>query len=182
MPETVLTGRKVKLRKLSLSDADSITRHINDKTVARWTLSVPYPYKKRDALEFIRSRRGNKKTGNKYTFGITEKDKDEVIGCIDLCDIDWEDKKAETGYWISREFRGKGYMTEAVNLILLFGFKELKLHKIYARVFKNNHASMEVLKNNGFCLEGILRREVLKYRRWIDEYYFGLLKSEYKKI
>ena len=177
-----IVGQKILLRKLNLSDADSITKHINDKSVARWTLSVPYPYRKEYAVDFIRSRKTGLKNKTNYTFGIAEVADNSIIGCIDLDDIDWEDKKAEIGYWISGKFRRRGYMTEAVNLVLDFGFKKLGLHKIYARVFKSNYASMKVLERNRFKFEGTLRHEAYKNGRWIDELYYGLLKSEFRKL
>ena len=84
-----IVGLKIRLRKLRLSDADSITANINDKSIARWTINVPYPYKKKDALEFIGSRQVSFKTGTNYTFGIAEINDNAIIGCIDLVDTDW---------------------------------------------------------------------------------------------
>lgn len=176
-----LTGRNVVLRKPALSDADSITEHIKDKAVLKWLLVPPYPYRKKDAMEFIRSRQNERRTRKSYTFGISLKGEKDIIGIIDLSDIDWHDRKAEIGYWIGKRFWGKGLMTEAINLTARFGFSELKLNKIYARVFEGNIASMKALEKNNFRHEGILRKEVIKYGRWIDEYYYGLLKSEYKR-
>jgi RimJ/RimL family protein N-acetyltransferase len=179
---TRLTGRNIILRKLKATDADSITLYINDKSIVKWLISVPYPYKKNFAEQFIRSRFNERRTKKSFTFGVTLKSVDEVIGIIDLSDIDWEDKKAEIGYWIGKKFWGQGYMTEAINLTSEFGFRELKLNKIYARVFEGNQASMKILEKNNFRREGILRDEVSKFSRWIDEHYYGLLKSEYKKL
>lgn len=177
-----LIGRNIVLRKLALSDAESIAEHIKDKAIIKWLLVVPYPYRKKDAASFIRSRQNERRTRKSYTFGISLKTNKEIIGIIDLSDIDWDDKKAEVGYWIGKRFWGNGYMTEAINLISRFGFRELKLNKIYARVFEGNIASMRALEKNNFRHEGILRDEIFKYGRWIDEYYYGLLKSEYKKL
>lgn len=177
-----LSDKNVTLRKLRISDADSIARHIHDKTVARWTINVPYPYQKKNALKFIRERQNERKTRKSYTFGISLNPDDEIIGGIDLFDVDWDDKKAEMGYWIGKIYRRQGLMTEAINLMLEFAFNDLKLHKIYARVFDGNVPSMKALKRNGFKLEGHLRGEIFKNRRWIDELYFGLLKSEYRKL
>jgi RimJ/RimL family protein N-acetyltransferase len=177
-----LFGRNIDLRKLTLADADSITAHIGNRDIIKWLASVPYPFKKTDAVKFLRTRQGERRTRKSYTFGIALKNDTEIIGIIDLSDIDWEDKKAEIGYWIGKPFWGRGLMSEAVNMISRFGFRELKLNKIYARVFKGNLASMKILRKNNFRREGVLRNEVYKYGRWIDEYYFGLLKSEYKKL
>jgi RimJ/RimL family protein N-acetyltransferase len=179
---TRLTGSNVALRKLAISDAESITEHISDKAIIKWLMVVPYPYKKSDAVRFIRSRQNERRTRKSYTFGISLKGSKEIIGIIDFSDIDWEDKKAETGYWVGKRFWGRGLMTEAVNLIAGFGFRELKLHKIYASVFAGNLASMKTLEKNNFRHEGILRDEIRKYGRWVDEYYYGLLKSEYRKL
>jgi RimJ/RimL family protein N-acetyltransferase len=179
---TRLTGRNIVLRKLTLADADSITEHINNIDIIKWLLVVPHPYKKGDAVSFISSRQNERRTRKSYTFGISLKGEQEIIGIIDLSDIDWEDKKAEMGFWIGKRFWGQGIMTEAINLIARFAFRELKLNKIYARVFEGNIASMKALEKNRFCHEGILRDEVYKYRRWIDEHYYGLLKSEYRKL
>jgi len=178
---TRLTGRNAVLRKLALTDADSITEHIKDKAIIKWLLVVPYPYRKKDAVSFILSRQNERQTRKSYTFGISLKGKNEIIGIIDFSDIDWEDKKAETGYWIGKRFWGRGLMTEAINLMAGFGFRELKLNKIYARVFEGNLASMKALEKNNFIREGILRNEIYKYGRWIDEYYYGLLRSEHKR-
>jgi RimJ/RimL family protein N-acetyltransferase len=167
---------------LRLSDADSITENIRDKAIIKWLLVVPYPYRKKDAVSFIRSRRNERRTRRSYTFGISLKGGKDLIGIIDLSDIDWVDKKAEMGYWIGKKFWGLGLMTEAINLLARFGFRELKLNKIYARVFEENIASMKALEKNKFRHEGVLRNEVYKYRRWIDEHYYGLLKTEYKKL
>ncbi|UCE65892.1 MAG: GNAT family N-acetyltransferase [Candidatus Zixiibacteriota bacterium] len=177
-----LNGRNIVLRKLALTDADSITEHIKDKAIIKWLLAVPYPYRKKNAVSFIRSRQNERRTRKSYTFGISLKVNNEIIGIIDLSDIDWEDKKAEMGYWIGKRFWGQGLMTEAINSMARFGFRELKLNKIYARVFEGNLASMKALEKNKFRHEGILRDEIFKYGRWIDEYYYGLLKSEYKRL
>jgi len=178
---TRLSGRKIILRKLTFADADAITAHIKDKDIIRWLGEVPYPYFKKYAVQFIHSRQNERRSGKTFTFGISAKEKDEIIGVIDLSDLDWDDKKAEMGYWIGKRFWGKGYMTEAIDLLTRFGFGELNLHKIYARVFEGNLASMKTLEKNNFKREGILRDEAYKNRKWLDEYYYGLLKSEYKE-
>lgn len=179
---TSLTGRNIVLRKLTLADADSVTENVKDKEIIKWLLVVPYPYRKIDAVRFIRSRQNERRARKSFTFGISLKADKDVIGIIDLSDIDWDDKKAEIGYWIGKRFWGNGYMTEAINLMSRFGFRELKLNKIYARVFEGNIASMRALEKNNYRHEGILRDENYKYGRWIDEYYYGLIKSEYKKL
>jgi ribosomal-protein-alanine N-acetyltransferase len=64
-------------------------------------------------------------------------------------------------------------MTDAVKKVADFGFKELKLRRIYAGVFLFNKGSARVLEKNGFKLEGISKKEVKKDNKFIDAYIFA---------
>ena len=70
-------------------------------------------------------------------------------------------------------------MTEAVRLILKFGFGNLKLHRIYAKLFKENTGSVRVLEKCGFKLEGRMREERYRYGKWHDALKYGILESEF---
>jgi len=176
---TVLKGKRIILRKLKPSDASSIAKYANDKGVYRYTLRIPYPYKLKDAKDFIKITNKEWKKGTKYRFGIVFNK--EVIGTISLEDIKQDHKKAELGYWIGRPFWGKGITSEAVHLILDFAFNDLKLNRISAYTFTPNKASQKVLLKNGFKKEGLVRENVQKDGKFYDDYVFGLLKKEYKK-
>jgi ribosomal-protein-alanine N-acetyltransferase len=71
-------------------------------------------------------------------------------------------------------------MPEAIGLILRFGFRELRLNRIFARIFAGNLASQKVLLKSGFTFEGTLKKGFKKNNRYIDELIFGILKSEFK--
>ena len=92
-----------------------------------------------------------------------------MIGIVALHLVCLKDKNAEIGYWVSRQHWGKGIATEAVRLALQFGFKELKLKRIYAKVFKGNNISVKVLQKNRFKIEGLLRKSRYKNKKWLDE-------------
>ncbi|GAG41967.1 unnamed protein product, partial [marine sediment metagenome] len=57
-----------------------------------------------------------------------------------------------------------------------FGFEKIKLRRIYACVFPFNKASMKVLKKNGYKLEGVLRKEIKKGNKLLDNYLFAKVK------
>jgi len=179
--KTVIIGSKVKLRKYALSDIKSLSHNINDEEIARWTIRIPYPYKRSDAEKFINQAQDNFRKKTAYNLAITEKDGDEVIGGIGLSNLDWEDRKAELGYWLGRHYWGRGFTTEAVSLFTNYAFNNLKLHRIYAVTFDKNVASRRVLDKCGFRLEGTLREAAFKRNRYHDEKIYGLLKHEWKK-
>lgn len=64
-------------------------------------------------------------------------------------------------------------MTTALKLITSFGFTKLKLKRIYAFVFTFNKASARVLIKNGYKKEGLLRKNVIKEGKLIDNYLFA---------
>lgn len=61
---------------------------------------------------------------------------------------------------MDQDHNGKGYMTEAVKLVVNYAFEELKFHSIEAGVMPNNTGSMKVLLKSGFHKEGIAKKNV----------------------
>jgi len=175
-----LTSERLSLRKLRFSDAEDIRRNANNKEVARWTISVPYPYTKDHAVRFIRKTHYGYENRKSYTFGIVLRKENKVIGTITLSKFDYKNKNAEIGYWLGKRYWKQGLMTEAVKLILKFGFRQLKLHRIGSGLFEENVASRRVLEKAGFKLEGKIRESRFRYGRWHNELRYGVLSSEYK--
>ena len=82
---------------------------------------------------------------------------------------------------MGERFWGRGYVTEAVSLILGYLFKDLRLRRVYAFVNAANTGSIRVLEKNGFIREGTFRKACMLNRRWTDVYSYGLLIEEYKR-
>ncbi len=174
-----LTGTLIKLRIHKASDADAIYKHIRDKEIQKYTLNIPFPYTKANAVDFIKQATKNRKLKSAYEFAITNLDNDEVIGGISLMNLDWKNKNAELGYWLAKKYRNKGYITEAIKLILEFAFKELKLNRISARLWEKNLASIKVLKKNKFKKEGLLREMVLKAGEWQNDLVYAVVRKDW---
>jgi len=173
-------GKRIRIRKLRPSDAESIYENARDVEIYRWAISIPRPYPRAEADRLIRKASYYLKRGKRYAFGIALKDSDRVIGIVDLFKVDFENKDAELGYWIGKKYRGKGLMSEAVELMLNFGFTKLKLHRIHANVFEGNTASEKVLKRHGFIYEGLSRESRFKCGKWQNELRYALLKKHWR--
>lgn len=176
----IIKGNRINLRKLKQSDAKSIYKHVNDLEIIRYTL-MPWPYKKKDAESFIPYTHSQMKKKEAYELGIEWKETGEVIGMIGLMKIDLENKKAEIGYWLGKEYWRKGIMSEAGAMMLRFGFKELKLHRVYAKIFHPNKPSAKFLESLGFQYEGRLRQSIKRRGKWMDDLVYGLLEGEFNK-
>lgn len=115
-----------------------------------------------------------------YNWAIEEKQSNNVIGSINLMNIDNINENCEMGFCIGRKFWNKGIMTEVVNVILNFAFAEVRFKRITARRHIDNIASGMLLKKCNFVYEGTLRK-VLKDKRGtlIDCKYYSILSSEF---
>lgn len=99
-------------------------------------------------------------TGKTVQFIIFEKNS-RPIGTVYLRDIDYDNHNAEFGIYIGEDVeRGKGYGSEALDLICKYGFSELKLHKIYLRVLTSNITAINVYKKMGFTEEGCMKDHI----------------------
>ena len=88
-----------------------------------------------------------------------------VIGSIVLHNISLENKYAEIGYKLKPEFYRKGIMSEVVDEVLKFGFKEMNLNTIEAYTHKNNIPSIALLKKYNFIYLPEKRDEKIKNNR-----------------
>ena len=170
----IIKSKKFILRPFKRGDESSLKENINSKKIYQNTLNIPYPYTLKDAKDWIAKnlKEMKKRKPNMINFAIDING--EVVGGIGLNKI--EGHKAEIGYWLAEKYWGQGIMTQAVKLVTEFGFKKLKLKRIYAYVFSWNKASMKVLEKAGYKLEGILRKDVKKNNKFIDTYLFAKVK------
>ena len=88
-------------------------------------------------------------------FAITDKKSLVPIGSIGIRKEDSKkrgivgDKSAEIGYWIGRDYWNRGFATEALRAVIEYGFKDLKMKKIYCAYFDDNVKSRRVLEKCG---------------------------------
>ncbi|ANC77312.1 alanine acetyltransferase [Fictibacillus phosphorivorans] len=120
-----------------------------------------------------------KEKGLGYSFGIFLQDTQELIGQIGLFKIErGPAQKGMVGYSLDKVHNGKGYMTQALSLLIDFAFHELKLHRIEAEVMPQNMGSIHLLLKAGFHKEGISKKNVKINGRWEDHQVLAILNEE----
>lgn len=168
------------LRSLKKSDAVSITKYLQEKEISENTL-IPYPYSLEDGYSFVKKSKANKKKLLfNLDFGVYHKDLKEVIGVVSLMKIDLNNKNCESGSWIGKPFWGSRLIHEAKIEMYRFAFENLRLRKIYSKVFTYNPRSYKHLEKLGFVRQGLFRKHFCKKGKFIDEYYYEMLKEEFK--
>lgn len=167
----------IQLRPWDFADIPALAKMANNKKI--WDMlrdRMPYPYSEKDALDFIRLSREQDPVCN-----FTIECNGELVGSIAL--VPKEDVyrlSAEIGYYIAEPHWGKGIATIAIAELLEYIDHQFSFQRIYAEVFESNKASMRVLEKNGFHLEGIRKKAVVKNNLVMDDYVFVKLKEEIK--
>ncbi len=116
-------------------------------------------------------------------FGIRTLNDNRLIGDIGLDGIDWVNGTSYVGISIGdRNEWGKGYGTDAMQVLLRFAFAEINLYRVSLTVFEYNPRAIRSYQKAGFIEEGRARQELNREgRRW-DVIYMGILRSEWEKI
>ena len=108
---------------------------------------------------------------------------DEPIGDVALLDIDPLNGKSTVRISIfNKEFWGKGYGTEALKLLISFGFNNLNMNRIGLDVFSFNERAINSYKKLGFQEEGRIREDLFYDGEYHDAVLMGLLKREFNQV
>lgn len=174
-----LHGKRIKLSKIDESGLQDMYEYSKNPLLYRY-----FEYEPQKSIEeteeYLRKliRRSESENGHYWFIKLNT---GKVIGSFGVIDIDWRRKNAEIGYGISPDYWGKGYFSEALNLILEFLFNEQNFHRIFAKTQPDNLSSIRSLERAGFKREGTMRDFYLSYDgKRHDAVILAILRQEYK--
>jgi len=165
---------KIKIRKIRLSDAKDSARCVSNKEIIKQITGTPFPCPISHAKKTISKSLKNWKAKKAFNFAILVDNK--FAGEIILENPDSTKKIYEIGYYVGRDFWGKGVATEAIKQASKFGFSKLHLVRIWAGTFADNPASGRALEKAGFKLEGIKRKSDFWKGKYVDSLMWAMVK------
>jgi [ribosomal protein S5]-alanine N-acetyltransferase len=164
IPELKINGEKVFLRPPTEADFTEISE--KSKASAEFHRNFTAPPQTRE--EFDRYLTKSSLETN-ACFLICSLADNKIVGAIELSQIFRGGfQNAYLGYYLFAAHTGRGYMTEAVELILRHAFKSLELHRVEANVQPENKPSIAVLERNGFIKEGFSEKYLKIGGEWRD--------------
>lgn len=173
-----MTNNNVSLRAMTEKDTDNIVRWRNNPRVREYFISRSL-FTPESHLNWFHTR---VQTGEVAQFIIVDTDAGKDVGSVFLRDIDPENKKGEYGIFIGEDdCRGKGIGSAAAKLILDYAFDELKLNRVFLRVFENNKRAIRSYEKVGFKYEGTFRDDVIIDGTAYNMVYMAVLKDEWKR-
>jgi len=156
----VVETRRLVLRAPGAQDVTRIAALANDHDIARMTKRMPHPFGVDDAESFVLAVAAQD-PARAATFVIEHEDLGPV-GVIGL--FEGDDRVPEAGYWIGREFWGRGLATEALEGALVWASRKWKRRALVAGHFSDNPASGRVLEKAGFLYTGETRKAFSRAR------------------
>ncbi|SEN48463.1 ribosomal-protein-alanine N-acetyltransferase [Mucilaginibacter gossypiicola] len=173
-PFPVLTTERLVLRRFTHDDAADLFEMRSNEIVMQY---IHRPINKTidDAVGLINVIEELLSKNDGITWCICLKNSNKYIGSIGFWRIEKDNHRAEIGYLLNPAYQGRGIMQEAVLTVIDYGFKELKLHSIEARVSPDNVASVNLLLKNKFIREAYFKEDHLFNGRFEDTMIYSLL-------
>ncbi len=176
---TFLAGEKVLLRSLEMDDRDLFWKWFADREVVKYSLSIwLFPWSKEETENWLKKTLQDKET---LSLGVVEKTTEQLIGYAGIATMSRINRSGEYYLFLGeKESWGKGYGTEATQLIVQYGFTSLNLNRIMLTVSASNIGGIKVYTRAGFQREGVLRHALYRDGIYHDSIVMGLLRSEWE--
>ncbi|GHU24390.1 N-acetyltransferase [Spirochaetia bacterium] len=169
-----MIGEKCYLSPIDISDAEKFTEWLNDLEV---TVNLQL-YNTAINVESEKSFLDN--ISKEHNYSIIDRETDELIGNCGFMGVDHLNQTAEVGIFIgNKNYWNKGYGTEALSLLLDYGFKALNLHNILLRVYDYNKRAIKIYEKIGFKIIGERREALYRNLKKHNIIYMDILSEEY---
>jgi len=172
-----MLGKKCYLSPIDVNDVEKFTEWLNDLEVTKYLIVYPHIISIENEKEFLGE------LSKEHTYSIVDNITNELIGNCGFGDIDHINQTAEVGIFIgNKKYWNKGYGTEALNLLLDYGFKALNLHNIFLRVYSFNERAKKAYEKTGFKIIGKRREALLRDKERHDIILMDILANEFYGI
>lgn len=180
--QLVLHTERLLLNSPVEGDRADVLRYLNETSdFAENTLNMQFPYLDKHFDYWMEMIKSGLENNDAFIFAVRDKTTEKLMGAVGI-HIVKAHQKAEVGYWLAKEYRGHGFITEALKEVIRYGFEQLPLNKIYATWFSHNIASGKILKNCGMKEEAFLKQEYLKQGRFRDTFRYCILRSDFQNF
>lgn len=172
-----LVGERIYLSPRNTEDLEKFTEWMNDFQITDYTgrsgMLVTLDSEKKYLEE---------NSSPQATFVIVTLDKNEMIGTVGLERINNIHRTATLGIFIgNKEYWNNSYGTEAIRLILDYGFNYMNLHSVKLELMSFNERALKCYKKCGFKEAGRIRESRYINGKYYDTIFMDILKSEFKE-
>jgi len=176
---SILIDDDMLLRTYELEDAQELFSAIDSSRphLRKWFSWVDPTTRQEHSLQFIQQSLQQQQQQEGLALGIFYNR--HIIGSIGMHNWDHHIKKAQIGYWISKEYEGRGIIHKCLIRFIDFLFQKTGLNKVEIHFMTLNTKSAKVAERLGFKVEGVIRQSHMHNSKIEDIVISGLLKSEW---
>jgi ribosomal-protein-alanine N-acetyltransferase len=172
-----LEGDGVTLRPLRVDDAAHYAAAFrDDPELGRWTGFETDPDE-----AWVRERVADAAQRAGFELAVTAEGSDTLRGVVIVHHVEPAHRRAEVGFWLVRDARGKGLGARAVVLVVRWLFDEAGLRRLELSTTPDNRAAQILARRLGFRHEGVMRQRDVERGRPADVVWFGLLRDEWQR-
>jgi ribosomal-protein-alanine N-acetyltransferase len=171
----VLTGTRVTLRELRISDAPSLFAMLTTDEVSRFI--SPPPTTVEGFERFIMWANRERAAGN---YAIVPQGMDTAVGLFQVRQLEPGWGTAEWGFALGSAFWGTGIFSEGSQMVLEFVFDTIGVHRLEARAAVENYRGNGALRKMGAMQEGVLRRSFLRNGQYMDQALWAILADDWR--
>ena len=174
LPFQNLESERLLLRQITPDDVNEIFALRSNPETMKY-IPRPLATTKDDAMGHIKMIQDKIVSNEGINWAITEKGNPKMIGIIGHYRIRWEHFRSEIGYMLLPEHQGKGIITEAIQLLVDYGFNEMNMHSLEAIIDPENTASARVLEKNNFVKEAHFKENEFYDGKFLDAVVYSIL-------
>jgi ribosomal-protein-serine acetyltransferase len=173
---------EIELRALDEPDAETLfdLTDRNRDHLRAWLPWVDGTRTVHDTLAFIRSARDQEREGDGFQAGIWYRGR--LAGVVGYHRIDWPRRRVSLGYWLGKEFEGKGIMTRACRALVGHALGELSLERVEIRAATANLRSRAIPVRLDFEDDGVVRRAEWLYDHFVDHVVYGMGRARWAEL
>jgi len=177
---TLRVNDDIELRSVAEKDAEDIVEIVkrNYEHLHPFLHWVTADYSLENAREFIRQTEKAVAENTSRAYGIFYREK--IVGLISFVNFKWTSRSTEIGYWIDKNYEGKGIITESCKALVDYAFEEFGMNRIEIRCATENVRSRRIPERLNFTLDGILRQSLWRHTRFFDVAIYSMLAEEWK--
>lgn len=174
-----LVGDRIYLSPRNSEDVEQFTIWLNDFQITDYTGRSSQIITLDGEKQYL-EKGGNE---NAVYFVIVTLEDNKMIGSVSLEKIDGINRIARLGIFIGEEdYKNKGYGTEAIQLILDYGFHYLNLYNIQLKVLEFNSRAIRCYEKCGFQKTGVRRKANYVNGKYYDTVYMDILREEFEQV
>lgn len=147
------------------------------KYLKEWLPWLDFTKSVNDSEQFIRSALKGYSENQSMTSAIIYNG--EIIGIAGYNKIDWNNKNVSIGYWLDKNYEGKGIMTKVASALTEYAINQLHLNRVEIRAAIGNSKSRSIPEKLGYTYEGCIRQAEWLYDHYVDHAVYSMLATEW---